>query len=141
MNDTGQPLGLIYQVVDKDFYPLGGVDAFRVPPLKLIGPIVEDIKESKHVGKTISDLGIIVDLDDVGATLWKLSTPCPIAGKGKRVAVEKLLEVVRREQLSLVEELDETMGISDYFDGNLPRGHLHVLLQLAISGVDRANPL
>jgi len=140
MNDTGQPLGLIYQVVDKDFYPLGGVDAFRVPPLKLIGPIVEDIKESKHVGKTIRDLGIIVDLDDVGATLWKLSNPCLLDDNDEIVAT--VLQDVRRDPNSFVEKLKGTWNFSRYFDDErLPDGHLHVLLQLAISGVDGANPL
>jgi len=144
LGDTNQYLTLVCQVVDKDFYPLGGAFPVEVLPKQYIGVAVDRIKSSEHIYQTISDLGIIDDLvsiNSIGATLWKLSTPCPIAGKGKRAAVEKLLEAVRREKLSLVEELDKTLGISDYFDENLPRGHLHVLLQLAISGVDGANPL
>ena len=146
MNQLGNTdmLGLICQVVDKDFYPVGDVFPVEVSPTKYIGVVAKDLMSAMR--KTISDLSIINDLvsiDDASAVLWKLSKPCPIGGKGKdkraRVAVGNLLEDVRREQLSLIEELADLMGISDYFDGNLPRGHLHLLLQLAISGVDGAN--
>jgi hypothetical protein len=141
LRDTGEPWGIICQVVDRDFYPLGDVSTFRIQPWELIGLVVKDIKQSMR--KTISDLGLIDDPDSIigiGATLWKLSTPYLIAKRDKPVVVEELLKNVRHEQRRLVEELDESLGILDYFDENPSRGHLHVLLQLAISGADGANP-
>jgi hypothetical protein len=141
-NDNHLGWGFICQVVDKDFYPLGDADFVRLWPRQSIKEAVKEIKSS--TGKMINDLGIIgdfVSIDDVGATLWKLSNPYHVAGEGRRVAVEKLLETVRREQQSLVEELDTLLRISRYFDDeSLPDGHLHLLLQLSISGVDGAIP-
>ena len=144
LGDTGQPWDLLCQVVDKDFYPLGGVFPFRASPKTYIGLVAEDIRWSERM--TISNLGLIDDpnnIDFLGATLWKLSKPYPLPGwrKGKHDAVENLLKDVRREQQSLVEELDIDMCISWYFDDeSLPDRHLHVLLQLSISGVDGAIP-
>ena len=142
-NNPAQTLGFICQVVDKDFYPLGDVFSVRVWPGQFIDEAVNKIKSSKC--EMIRDLGIIDDLvsiGDVGATLWKLSNPYPMPGElaDKRVAANNLLERVR-QQLSLLEKLDILLHISRYFDAeSLPDGHLHLLLQLAISGADRANP-
>ena len=141
LGDTGQPWGLMCQVVDKDFYPLGGVFPFRAVPKTYIGLVANDIRGSQRM--TISNLGLIDDpnnIDYLDATLWKLSKPYPLPGKGKHDAVENLLKDVCRKQQSLVEELDISMYILDYFDESRPRGHLHVLLQLSISGVDGAIP-
>ena len=138
-NDNHLGWGFICQVVDRHFYPLGGAFPIRLWPEQFIEEAVNKIKSSKC--KMIRGLGITGDIDDVKATLWKLSNPYHIADEGRCVAVEKLLEKVRREQQSLVEELDILLHISRYFDDeSLPDGHLHILLQLAISGVDGGIP-
>ena len=142
LGNTGEPWELICQVVDKDFYPLGDVFPFRASPKTYVAFLAKDIRWSERM--TISNLGLIDDpnnIDSLGATLWKLSNPYHITDEGRRrrVAVEKLLETVRREQQSLVEELDTPLRISRYFDDeSLPDGHLHLLLR--ISGVGGANP-
>ena len=144
LGNTGEPWELICQVVDKDFYPLGDVFPFRASPKTYVAFLAKDIRWSERM--TISNLGLIDDpnnIDSLGATLWKLSNPYHITDEGRRrrVAVEKLLETVRREQQSLVEELDTLHRISRYFDDeSLPDGHLHLLLRLTISGVGGANP-
>jgi hypothetical protein len=139
-NNTDLPFIFICQLVDEDFYPVGDVFMIEVSPTLYIRQVANVMKWTMR--KTISDLGIIDDLNDfadVGATLWKLSKPCPLPRKDKRVAAKNLLEDVRREQSSLVEDLDDFLLLSRYFDERLPDGHLHLLLQLAISGVDGAN--
>ena len=142
MNQVGNAalaLGFICQVVDKDFYPLGDVFPVEILPTQYIGVVANQIKSSKR--KTISDLGIIDDLvsiDDIDVTLWKLSKPYPLRGNDKNVA--KMLQEVRRDPQSFGEMLRATCDFSDYFNGKLPTDHLHVLLQLAISGVGGENP-
>jgi hypothetical protein len=132
-------LGFICQVVDKDFYPVGGVFPFEVPPTQYIGIVANHIKS--FMRNTISDLGIIADLvsiDDVGATLWKLLNPYPLSGNDENAA--KVLQEVCGDPQSFVEMLKPTSKISRYLNGNLPDDHLHVLLRLAISGVDGVIP-
>ena len=145
MTGSRPSLDLLCQVVDKDFYPLGGVFPFRASPKTYVGLVANDIRGSQRM--TISNLGLIDDpnnIDCLEATVWKLSKPYPLAGGGGRDdvdAVENILRDVRREQQSLVEKLATSMRISRYFDNeSLPDGHLHVLLQLSISGVDGAIP-
>ena len=147
LGDTGQPWDLLCQVVDKDFYPLGDVFPFRASPKTYIGLVADDIRWSRRMMMMMSNLGLIDDpnnIDYLGAMLWKLSKPYPLAGGGgcdDVDTVENMLKDVRREQQSLVEKLATSMRISRYFDDeSLPDGHLHVLLQLSISGVDGAIP-
>ena len=76
MHELGNASVSFRQIVDKDFYPVGGVFPVRVLPVQFIGEVADDMKWTMR--KTISDLGIIddpVNTDDVGATLWKLSKP------------------------------------------------------------------
>ena len=128
-----QSIAPVCQIVDKGFYPLGPPFTFRVFPNLMIDE-VEYQMETK-IGR-YTQVNVHRGPGERACTLWKLSTPWPIAGKDKRVAVERRLEVVRRDQRPL-EELDESFRISRYFNESLPEGHLH--LQLAISGVDGVN--
>jgi len=119
-------LTLGYQVVDHEFKLYGGVvPIFDLSPTTTVGKLRGVIKTERP--------NEFAHVDPHTLVLWKILKPLPLDARGKAPTINELLQRFRNDQGSVALELNPFAPVSQYFGGNLPAMHLHLLVQARIS--------
>lgn len=102
--------------------------------MDLVDELAKMVANAMKVKFTDLSMGNITE-DEL--RLWKLRTPWPIIGSGRSIPdLNELMERFRSDDdlTSTAEELNPTRTLSSYFNESPPAGHLHLIVEAAISG-------